>query len=1318
MVRITSATKRFNHFKYIAIMRKYATTVLVLLAFVLSICSSSYGQATHIKSRGSIGKTIKNDNLSMPEESKDFADTYSINFETEVDWTFNFLPWTVVDVDGLPTYGMTDVTWLNSGDPQAFIVFNPATTDPPITDDPEIQPHLGAKFGACLASVPDAGQGNDDWFISDQVLINGSGASFNFWAKTYTDLYGLERFNVGISTTGNSPSDFTIISGSPYVEAPMTWTEYSYDLSSYAGQSVYVAIQCVSYDAFVFMIDDLVIDPGTGGGGSDCDDFDSYVAGSLLCPQSSLWTTWDNNPGGPSDGYVSNAISSSPSNSLAIEESVLVTDIVYDLGQTTTGTWDVSLDIFVPSGGNGAYYNVMQDMELFGSANEWGFQVYLKSDGTGYYYDADFNQTDFSYNIGAWNQSSLVVSLDASLATYYLNGSMIGQWQWDVAGPNKLGAINIFATADGTDNPKFYIDNVCFTSPGAEPDIDVNPTTLTISQTKKGLTSDFISSNTESLNKTITAPHKKDRIIVRFMDDVTVDIAMKKTNKPSLNELIHKYRVSDIVPVFMDNGKNNRLKQESGLLSIYSINFSSSVDLSEVMNHYQDNAFVIYAEPDFIYYPTIIPSDPLYSDQWGLNNTGQAIPYGGGGTVGTIGADINAENAWDIQTGSSSVIVSIIDEGVDLSHPEFTGRLLQGYDFFDNDPDPNPVGDGAHGTACAGIAAASNDGVGVVGVAWNVMILPVRVLGPGGGSSIQVANGITFSADEGADILSLSLGSYGYSSTMESAVNYAYSLDAVILGAAGNDNSNNGGQPFYPACYTNCISVGALSPCNDRKTPSTCDNESWWGSNYGGGLDFLAPGVRIFTTDISGTSGYSSTNYTTTFNGTSSACPFAAGIAALLRSENPTLTNSEIWDIMQNTCVDLGSVGYDDDSGYGRLDAYQALLSAGGGGSNNSFNIQNLGNAVLTINSITENEPWLSTSGYPATPFTLNPGNGQDITVDVDWGTLGGAQQTGIITISSDDLDEPNVTVTVTAIPGPSPDLIVQNQMISPATVSPGDLISSSCDVSNIGTVTSGSCSLKYFLSQDITWDVSDTYLSSDDIDTLQGGATSLQNKSLTIPGTTSAGTYYILFFVDADDEVIEENENNNVSYSQLTVTMSSPYILVEPSVQNVDYQQGYFIATVQSNVAWEVFENCPWLSCDPMSGQNDDSFVVVYEENNTGAIRTYTIIVNGGGASDNLIVVQDYITSINEENYIGEFVAYPNPFSTEIYFEYEVTSPAAVELSVYNHMGARVDMIRKNHVPGKHTMKWISAELPAGLYFYCFEVNGQKISGKIVKAN
>jgi hypothetical protein len=175
------------------------------------------------------------------------------DFESYDDFLIDFAPWTNIDVDMSTTYGMTDIDWPNAYLEQSFIIFNPLQTTPPVED---VIPHSGDKLAACFAATAAP---NDDWMITPMV---GIGSSFNlsFWAKSYTADYGLERFKVGISTTGLDPADFTIISEGDYVEAPVDdWTEFIYDLTAYDGQNIYVAIQCVSNDAFILLVDDFYI---------------------------------------------------------------------------------------------------------------------------------------------------------------------------------------------------------------------------------------------------------------------------------------------------------------------------------------------------------------------------------------------------------------------------------------------------------------------------------------------------------------------------------------------------------------------------------------------------------------------------------------------------------------------------------------------------------------------------------------------------------------------------------------------------------------------------------------------------------------------------------------------------------------------------------------------------------------------------------------------------------------------------------------------------------------------------------------------------
>lgn len=187
------------------------------------------------------------------------------DFESYADFSLVFNPWTTNDVDGSTTYGIQDVEFPHAGEPMSYIVFNPASTTPSMSGDAALQPHGGSRFAACFASTTPA---NNDWIISPQIALGSSGI-LKFWVKSYTSQYGLERYKVGISTTTNNPSSFTIISPGAYLEAPAgAWEQKTFDLSAYSGQNIYVGIQCVSNDAFIFMLDDLEVTSQTVTGGT------------------------------------------------------------------------------------------------------------------------------------------------------------------------------------------------------------------------------------------------------------------------------------------------------------------------------------------------------------------------------------------------------------------------------------------------------------------------------------------------------------------------------------------------------------------------------------------------------------------------------------------------------------------------------------------------------------------------------------------------------------------------------------------------------------------------------------------------------------------------------------------------------------------------------------------------------------------------------------------------------------------------------------------------------------------------------------------
>ena len=397
-------------------------------------------------------------------------------------------------------------------------------------------------------------------------------------------------------------------------------------------------------------------------------------------------------------------------------------------------------------------------------------------------------------------------------------------------------------------------------------------------------------------------------------------------------------------------------EQMTGFDRWFIIHLNGSVDVQDALTDFLEDPEVEEAELEYFMYPQAIPNDPYYASNWGHNNTGQFPSWlsGSGYTgplVGTSGWDTKAQEAWNYGYGNSNIIIAIIDTGVDLTHPDL--RLVTGYDFGDNDSNPmDDSGDAGHGTLASGIAAAkANNNLGVTGIAGGCSIMPLKVAASNGTMVFtSIANAITYAADNGAHVISMSLGAQGTTSdtTVDPTLAYAYNKGVVIFASSGNyydpayiQNQNETENTIgYPANSQYVISVGASSPTGQRKSFTSSDGVIWYGSCYGTAnkdnrlaLDIMAP-TELPSTDMQGNAGWSSSDYYFYFGGTSCASPYAAGCAALLLSQDNTLTPAQIRNILTSTATDMtidGGVGWDRYTGYGMVNIYAALQSITGG---------------------------------------------------------------------------------------------------------------------------------------------------------------------------------------------------------------------------------------------------------------------------------------------------------------------------------------------------------------------------------------------------
>ncbi len=368
-------------------------------------------------------------------------------------------------------------------------------------------------------------------------------------------------------------------------------------------------------------------------------------------------------------------------------------------------------------------------------------------------------------------------------------------------------------------------------------------------------------------------PHKIESVPGEFV------IQMKKSKGGSLRLL-----QSELARIGMQVAESINSQEDLYLARDLNISAKKRVSVNKRVAQIQSLRDVLFAEPNFLYRTLGAPSklnvnDPSFDQLWAMKNSGQGDFDG---TLGKVGADIKATEAWDIGTGSKDVVVAVIDTGVDYNHPDLKDNIwsmpgqpeVHGYNAITDKLDP--MDDNNHGTHCAGtIGAVGNNEVGVVGVNWKVSIMAAKFLAQNGsGSLANAVKAIDWAVANGAQVLSNSWGGGGFSQALKDSIARASERNVIFVAAAGNESSNNDNVPTYPASYglSNMVVVAASTNLDGIASFSNYGEQS---------VDLMAPGHNILSTIPN--------NRYDTYSGTSMATPHVSGALALLLSNEPKL---------------------------------------------------------------------------------------------------------------------------------------------------------------------------------------------------------------------------------------------------------------------------------------------------------------------------------------------------------------------------------------------------------------------------------------------
>jgi len=773
-----------------------------------------------------------------------------------------------------------------------------------------------------------------------------------------------------------------------------------------------------------------------------------------------------------------------------------------------------------------------------------------------------------------------------------------------------------------------------------------------------------------------------------------------RTGITSLDQVLDKIDVRGLRAAFPAVA-NKAMASNLGADRWYIFDLAPGADVPALATLLARDANVAKALPDLIAFPAVAPNDSLHAANWGHNNTAQLPGYDWGGTwehtlpgVGTVGVDANAHAAWDGSQGygSSNVVIAILDSGVDVDHPD----LLQVTGYDTGDDDPNPMDDGTsagHGTACAGVAAGITDNlIGVSGIAGGCSIMPVKVAGPYGMTFSAITAGIYYAADNGADVISMSFGSYttGYDYT-EDAITYAYNKGVILVAATGNHNFD---QISYPAYSAKVIGVGAASPDGVRKRSgilgevnpsvvpdpngSTVDEERWWGSNYGstvkdnqGAVDIIAPTI-LPTTDIQGTNGYEPGNYSNYFNGTSCATPYVAGVCALIISKNPSFTPSQVRNQLLGTAQDVVNVesgpGWDRYSGYGLVDAAAAVSVVFPPLPQVDFSAD----AVTGCAPLTVNFSDLTVGTIDTWVWEFGDGTFSDIQHPTHEYTTAGVYDVSLaVTSAAGNNDTVKFGYIVVSIPP-----VVAFTVSSPV-VSVGETV--------YFTDTSTGDPFER------VWDFGD------------GGSATAQNPSHTFD---TPGVY--------SPKLVATNGCGTDS-----LTMANMIVVGPVAAFNVSMTTGsapLFVEFVDESIgtvtdwAWDFGDDATDTAANPTH-----TYVV-------DGVYDVTLIISNSSAADTLVMVAAVtvkgLSAVGDEAPVlfGLAQNYPNPFNPSTTFMYSLDTPGHAALEVFDISGRRVaSLVDGDKVAGRHEITWRPTDLASGMYFARLTVGAKVDTRRVI---